>query len=103
LLSTAYKGKVKVAKINMTETINEALEDQVQLSKYPSIRFYKSGPKKVSEFAQYEGVNKRFSIQEWLNAKLEEKATTVDIPSLNKENYETLCKSTKNTCIIVFL
>lgn len=87
----------------MTESINEPLEDQVQLSKYPSIRFYKNGPKKVAEFAEYEGVNKRFSIQEWLNAKLDEKTTTVDIPALNKENYETLCKSTKNTCIIVFL
>lgn len=84
LISTAYKGKVKVAKINMTEAGNEALEDQIQLSKYPSVRFYKSGPKKVSEFSEFEGIHKRFSIQEWLNSKLEEKTTQVDIPRLNK-------------------
>lgn len=55
----------------MSEPFNEVLEDQVQLSKYPAVRFYKSGPKKISEFSEFEGVHKRFSIQEWLNAKLE--------------------------------
>lgn len=38
-----------------------------------------------------------------MNARLAEKATSADIAVLNKENYETLCKSTKNTCIIAFL
>lgn len=67
------------------------------------MRFYKSGPKKVQEFSEFEGVHRRFSIQEWLNSKLQEKTTTTDIASLTKENYDTLCKSTKNTCIVVFL
>lgn len=68
----------------MSEPINEILEEQIQLSRYPSVRFYKSGPKKVSEFSEFEGIHKRFSIQEWLNSKLEEKNTQVDIPRLNK-------------------
>jgi len=68
----------------MSEPINEILEEQIQLSRYPSVRFYKSGPKKVSEFSEFEGIHKRFSIQEWLNSKLEEKTTQVDIPRLNK-------------------
>lgn len=67
------------------------------------MRFYKSGPKKVQEFSEFEGVHRRFSIQEWLNSKLQEKTTTTDIASLTKESYDTLCKSTKNTCIVVFL
>lgn len=103
LVSTELKGKVRVAKVNLTETENHKLEDQIQISKYPSIRFYKNGPKRVEEYAQYEGVNKKFSILEWVSARLSEKATQADIAVLNKENYETLCKSTKNTCIIVFL
>jgi hypothetical protein len=57
--------------MNMTEPENEVLEEQVQLSKYPSVRFYKSGPKKINEFAEFEGIYKRFSIQEWLSSKLE--------------------------------
>ena len=68
----------------MSEPINEILEEQIQLSRYPSVRFYKSGPKKISEFSEFEGVHKRFSIQEWLNSKLEEKTTQVDILTLNK-------------------
>lgn len=103
LVSTELKGKVRVAKINITETENHRLEEQLRLTKYPSIRFYKNGPKKVEEFTQYEGVNKKFSILEWVSARLAEKATTADIAVLNKQNYETLCKATKNTCIIVFL
>ena len=34
---------------------------------------------------------------------MNEKVEKAEIPQLNKENYETLCKATKNTCIIVFL
>lgn len=45
MVSTEYKGKVKVAKINVTE--NEGLEEQLKLVKFPSVRFYKNGPKKV--------------------------------------------------------
>jgi len=102
-VSTELKGKVRVAKINITEAENHRLEDQLRLTKYPSIRFYRNGPKKVEEFSQYEGVNKKFSILEWVNVRFAEKATQVDIAVLNRESYETLCKSTKNTCIIVFL
>jgi hypothetical protein len=102
-VSTELKGKVRVAKINITEAENHKLEDQLRLTKYPSIRFYRYGPKKVEEFAQYEGINKKFSILEWVNARLSEKATQADIAVLNRDSYETLCKSTKNTCIIVFL
>lgn len=83
-VSTELKGKLKVAKINITETENHRLEDQLKLSRYPSIRFYKNGPKKVEDFAQYEGVNKKFSILEWVNARLSEKATQADIAVLNK-------------------
>lgn len=103
LISTELKGKVRVAKINLTETDNHKLEDQIKISKYPSIRFYKNGPKKVESYSQYEGVNKKFSILEWVNGRLSEKATQADIAVLNKQTYETLCKATKNTCIIVFL
>ena len=39
--------------MNITEAGNSVYEEQIQLSKYPSVRFYKSGPKKVSEFAQF--------------------------------------------------
>jgi thiol-disulfide isomerase/thioredoxin len=103
LLSTELKGKVRVAKINITETENHRLEDQLRLTRYPSVRFYKHGPKKVEEYTQYDGVYKKFSLLEWVSARLAEKATQADIAVLNKENYETLCKATKNTCIIVFL
>lgn len=34
---------------------------------------------------------------------MNEKVEKAEIPALNKENYETLCKTTKNTCVIVFL
>ena len=103
LVSTALKGKVKVAKINMTEGNNHRLEDQVKLTRFPSIHFYRDGPKKVSDYSLYEGVHKKFSILEWVEERLAEKAETTDIASLNKENFQTLCKTTKNTCIIVFL
>lgn len=65
-LSTDLKGRVKVAKINLTEADNHKLEDQLRLTKYPSVRFYKNGPKKINEFSLYEGVHKKFSIQEWV-------------------------------------
>jgi hypothetical protein len=84
LLSTELKGKVRVAKINLTETENHKLEDQIKISKYPSIRFYKNGPKKVEEYTQYEGINKKFSILEWVTARLSEKATQADIAVLSK-------------------
>jgi len=71
--------------------------------KYPTIRYYKNGPKKVNEYTEYEGIRKKFSILEWINERLNEKVENADITPLNKENYETYCKSTKNTCIIVFL
>lgn len=47
LVSTELKGRVKVAKINLTEAQNHKLEDQIKLSRYPSVRFYRNGPKKV--------------------------------------------------------
>lgn len=75
---------MRVAKINLTETENHKLEDQIKISKYPSIRFYKNGPKKVEEYTQYEGINKKFSILEWVTARLSEKATQADIAVLNK-------------------
>ena len=61
-MSTELKGKVRVAKINMTEEGNDQLEDQLKIEKYPSIRFYKTGPKKVPEFGEYDGIRKKFSI-----------------------------------------
>lgn len=102
-LSTELKGKVKVAKINLTEADNHKLEEDLKINQFPSIRFYKKGTKKTTEFSQYEGVNKKFSILEWLNEKLNEKVEKTDILPLNKDNYQTLCKSTKHTCIILFL
>ena len=39
---------------------------------------------------------------EWASARLSQKKTSVEIPELNKENYESLCKSTKATCVILF-
>jgi protein disulfide-isomerase A6 len=102
-LSTDLKGRVKVAKINLTEADNHKLEDQLRLTKYPSVRFYRNGPKKIDDFSLFEGVHKKFSILEWVEEKLNEKASKADIASLTKDNYEVLCKATKNTCIIVFL
>lgn len=84
LVSTELKGKVKVAKINLTEADNHKLEDQIKLSRYPSVRFYKNGPKKVNEFSLYDGVHKKFSILEWVNARLNEKASKAEIAPLNK-------------------
>lgn len=103
LVSTELKGKIRVAKINISEAENHELEEQLRLSKYPSVRYYKDGPKKVEEFSQYEGVNKKFSLLEWVVAKQSEKTTQAEIAKLNKQNYEAFCKGTKNTCIIVFL
>jgi len=57
----------------------------------------------VREFAQFEGVHRKFSIKEWAVAKMSEKIEKANIPELNKENYETLCKTTKATCVIFFL
>lgn len=62
LLSTELKGKVRVAKINITEDQNHQLEDQLRITKYPTIRFYKAGPKKVNEHFEYQGIPKKFSI-----------------------------------------
>jgi len=78
------KGKLKVAKINITEESNHKLEDQLKLSRYPSVRFYQGGPKKIEEFSQYEGVQKKFSILEWVESKLTEKVEKADIASLTK-------------------
>lgn len=100
-VSTALKGKVKVAKINITEA--ESLESDIKLSIYPSIRFYPVGTKKVDSYQEFDGTKKKFSILEWANNKLQEKQENVDIPELNKENYNNLCKNTKSTCVIVFL
>ena len=61
-MSTELKGKVRVAKINMTEEGNDQLEEQFKIEKFPSIRFYKTGPKKVTEFGEYDGIRKKFSI-----------------------------------------
>ena len=47
-MSTELKGKVKVAKINLTESDNHKLEEDLKISNYPTIRFYKTGPKKVN-------------------------------------------------------
>jgi thiol-disulfide isomerase/thioredoxin len=103
LLSTELKGKVKVAKINLTESDNHRLEEDLKITNYPSIRFYRTGPKKESEFVEYQGTFKKFSILEWLNERLNEKVEKTDILPLNKDNYQALCKATKNTCIILFL
>ena len=102
-MSSEYKGKVRVAKINLTEANNHKLEDELRISNYPEVRFYANGPKKADSFSLFEGLKKRTHLFEWINEKLNEKATSADIASLNKENYETLCKATKNTCIIAFL
>lgn len=67
------------------------------------MRFYKTGTKKISEFSEYTGVEKKFSILEWLNEKVNEKVEKTDLLPLNKDNYQTLCKSTKHTCVILFL
>ncbi len=52
----------------MTDSVS--LEEQVKLSKYPAIRFYPGGTKKVESFAEFDGVKKKFSILEWTNSKL---------------------------------
>ena len=102
-ISTELKGKVKVAKINLTEADNHKFEEELKITKFPTIRFYKTGTKKVSEFSEYEGVGKKFSIMEWLNKKLSEKVEKTDILPLNKDNFQSLCKTTKHTCVILFL
>ena len=48
LLSTELKGRVKVAKINMTESNNYQLEEDLKIMKQPTIRFYKNGPKSIN-------------------------------------------------------
>ena len=45
LVSTELKGKLKVGKLNITET--HELEEDLKLTKYPSVRFYKTGTKKI--------------------------------------------------------
>lgn len=44
-MSTELKGKLKVGKLNITET--HELEEDLKLTKYPSVRFYKTGTKKI--------------------------------------------------------
>ena len=46
--------------MNITEAAK--LENDLKLSKYPSVRFYRSGLKKIDEFSEYSGVQKKFSI-----------------------------------------
>lgn len=94
---------MRVAKINISEAQNHNLEEELRITRYPTIRFYKTGPKKTNEFTEYDGVRKKFSILEWINERISEKVSSTDILPLNRENYETLCKTTKNTCIIVFV
>lgn len=85
----------------MTESVS--LEEQVKISKYPSIRFYPGGTKKVDSFADFDGVKKKFSILEWTNNKLSLQESVIEIAELNKQNYKTLCKDSKSTCIIAFV
>lgn len=59
-ISTALKGKARVGKLNITES--ESLESQLQLTQFPSIRYYSVGNKKVESFVQFEGIKKKFSI-----------------------------------------
>lgn len=73
------------------------------MSSYPSIRFYPVGTKNVDSYQEFDGIKKKFSILEWANLRLQEKQSNVDIPELNKENYNNLCKNTKSTCVITFL
>lgn len=72
-ISTELKGRAKVAKLNITEEGNEALEEQIKLENYPSVRFYPVGNKNVDEFSEFTGIRKKFSILEWANSKLSEK------------------------------
>lgn len=95
------KGKVKIAKINMTE--NEELEEQLQIENYPSIRFYKVGTKNIKDHALFQGTYKKFSIKEWVTLKLSEKIDKADIPDLTRDNYNNICKKGKGTCVIIFL
>lgn len=67
LLSTELKGRVRVAKINITEAQNQKLEDELRIERYPTVRFYKTGPKKINEYSEYDGIRKKFSILEWIN------------------------------------
>ena len=59
-----------MAKINITESNNHELEEELKISKYPTIRFYKNGPKKTNDYTEYDGVRKKFTILEWVNEKL---------------------------------
>lgn len=97
------KGRARVAKLNISEEGNEILEESIKLENYPSIRFYPAGNKNVDEYTEFTGLKKKFSILDWANLKLSEVKDTVDIPELNKQNYETLCKATKSTCVILFV
>lgn len=69
-VSSEFKGKVKVAKINLTEASNHRLEEQLRISSYPEIRFYANGPKKADSFSLFEGLKKRTHIFEWIQEKL---------------------------------
>jgi hypothetical protein len=95
------KGKAKIAKLNITDA--ESLESDLQFSRFPVIRFYPVGTKKLDTYFQFSGVQKKFSILEWANIQLSIKEASIDIPELNKENYKTMCKDSKSTCIIAFV
>lgn len=66
-VSSEYKGKIRVAKINLTEASNHNLEEQLRISSYPEVRFYANGPKKADSFSLFEGLKKRTHLFEWIN------------------------------------
>ena len=62
------KGKAIVAKINVTESYE--LEDGFRVEKYPAVRYYAAGMKKLDQFSQFEGILKKFSFLDWANERM---------------------------------
>ncbi len=83
-LATEFKGTFRVAKLNISEGSNHELEETLQITNYPEIRYYSKGSKVISTFAPYQGVMKTFSIGEWLQEQHSSIQETVGVPILTK-------------------
>jgi len=63
-VSSDLKGKVKVAKLNLTE--HSELEEIFQLKEFPVVKFFPGGVKKLESAVDFTGVKKKFTLIEWI-------------------------------------
>lgn len=100
-MSAELKGKIKVAKVNLTE--HSELEQLFELKDFPVVRFYPGGIKKLDNFVDFSGTKKKFTLIEWILKSNDKQGSNNDLAELRAEDYKAVCKEGKGTCVIFFL